>query len=105
MNPTQNICVMFKEGQEDSRESPASEAVAIRPLSAPVRRAIARTRHWLLLEQQPDGCWCAELEGDTILESETILLLAYLGRADTELARHLAAYLVEQQLPEGGWAM
>ena len=105
MNPTQNICVVSTEGQGDSPESPASQAVALRPLSVPVRRAIARTRHWLLHQQQADGCWCAELEGDTILESETILLLAYLGREDGELAGHLAAYLVEQQLPEGGWAM
>jgi len=45
------------------------------------------------------------LEGDTILESETILLLAFLGHEDSELAQRCAAYLVEKQLPEGGWAM
>ena len=50
-----------------------------RSLAAGVRRAIVRTRQWLLDQQHPDGFWCAELEGDTILESETILLWAYLG--------------------------
>ena len=70
-----------------------------------MRRAIHRTRQWLLARQQADGSWCAELEGDTILESETILLLAFLGHEDSELARRCAAYLVEKQLPEGGWAM
>ena len=50
----------------------------------PVRRAIHRTRQWLLAQQQADGAWCAELEGDTILESETILLLAFLGHEDSE---------------------
>ncbi len=74
-------------------------------LAAPVRRAIHRTRQWLLNRQDADGSWCAELEGDTILESETILLLAFLGHEDSELARRLAAYLVEKQLPGGGWAM
>ena len=74
-------------------------------LAAPVRRAIHRTRQWLLNRQHADGSWCAELEGDTILESETILLLAFLGHEDSELARRLAAYLVEKQLPDGGWAM
>ena len=55
--------------------------------------------------QDADGSWFAELEGDTILESETILLLAFLGHEDSEFARRCAAYLVEKQLPEGGWAM
>ena len=78
---------------------------AVQSLGPPVRRAIHETRQWLLGQQEPDGSWCAELEGDTILESETILLMAFLGHEDSELARHSAAYLVEKQLPEGGWSM
>lgn len=86
--------------QTDDRGEPS-----IDQLAAPVRRAIARTRRWLLEHQLDEGCWCAELEGDTILESETILLLAFLGRERGELARRLADYLLARQLPEGGWAM
>ncbi len=56
-------------------------------------------------QQNEDGCWCAELEGDTILESETILLLAFLGYEDSDLAQRCAAHLVDKQLLEGGWAM
>ena len=67
--------------------------------------AIDRTRQWLLARQQHDGHWCAELEGDTILESEYILLLAWLGREDAPLARKCGRYIVDKQLPEGGWAM
>ena len=55
--------------------------------------------------QQEDGHWCGELQGDTILESEYLLLLYYLGRADDERFRKAAAYLRQQQLPEGGWAI
>ena len=73
-------------------------------LAALVGHAIRRTRQWLLDRQDEDGSWCAELEGDTILESETILMLAFLGRENTPLARRAAAYLVRKQLPEGGWA-
>jgi len=82
-----------------------SDPAPLHTLAAPVRRAIARTRQWLLDRQQADGCWCAELEGDTILESETILLWAFLGQEHSGLARRAAAYLLERQLPTGGWAM
>jgi squalene-hopene/tetraprenyl-beta-curcumene cyclase len=74
-------------------------------LAAAVQSAVVRTRDWLLGQQQTDGHWCAELEGDTILESEYVLLLAYLGRESAEVARHAADYLLEKQLPQGGWAM
>ena len=74
-------------------------------LAVPVRRAIGRTRAWLLGQQHGDGSWCAELEGDSILASETILLLAFLGREGSDLAGRLAKRLVEKQLPDGGWAM
>ena len=73
-------------------------------LAVPVGHAIRRTRQWLLAQQDDDGSWCAELEGDTILESETILMLAFLGREGTPLARRAAAYLIRKQMPEGGWA-
>lgn len=77
----------------------------IQSLAMPARRAIHRTRQWLLSQQAADGSWCAELEGDALLESETILLLAFLDHEDSDLARRCAKYLVEKQLPEGGWAM
>ena len=51
-----------------------------------LRQAMVRTQDWFLGEQQADGHWCAELEGDTILESEYLLLLAYLGRHRTPVA-------------------
>jgi squalene-hopene/tetraprenyl-beta-curcumene cyclase len=68
-------------------------------------RAVQHTTQWLLDHQHADGYWCGELQGDTILESEYLLLLAWLGREQTEIARLASNYLVEQQLPSGGWAM
>lgn len=67
--------------------------------------AVERTRDWLLARQAPEGYWVGELEGDTILESEYILLLAYLGRGQSETARRCANYMLEKQLPAGGWAI
>jgi squalene-hopene/tetraprenyl-beta-curcumene cyclase len=66
-------------------------------------RGIVRTRTWLLDQQHADGHWVAELEGDTILESEYILLLAFLGRHDELVARKAARYILRKQLPGGGW--
>ena len=98
--------VLPKDGHDGFSVLPAGVNSLPRNDSATaVRRAITRTRGWLISRQHPDGHWVAELEGDTILESETILLLAFLGRADSGLARRAAAYLVEKQLPDGGWAM
>jgi squalene-hopene/tetraprenyl-beta-curcumene cyclase len=70
-----------------------------------LENAIRKTRDYLLSKQADDGSWCAELEGDTILESEYILLLAYLGRGQSEIARECAGYIAQQQLPTGGWAI
>src|SRR5205085_10308356 len=58
----------------------------------------------LLARQQEDGHWVGELQGDTILESEWILLLTFLGREDDPRVRKAANYLLGQQLPDGGWS-
>lgn len=67
--------------------------------------AVERTRDHLLSLQHDDGHWCAELQGDTILESEYILLLAFLGQGQSQRAKEAAAYMLDQQSPHGGWAM
>lgn len=69
-----------------------------------IRQAIVRARDYLLNEQHPDGHFCAELEGDSILESEYLLLLTWLGREKTPLARRLANELLHRQEEHGGWA-
>ncbi|MSR57153.1 MAG: squalene--hopene cyclase [Planctomycetaceae bacterium] len=67
--------------------------------------AIKRTRDYLVRRQSAPGYWVGELEGDTILESEYILLLAYLGQGQSPTAGRCANYILKQQLPEGGWAI
>ena len=70
---------------------------------SPARRAVDRARRRLLELQRPDGHWCGELQGDTILESEYVLLMAFLGRENEEQVRKAAEYVRRQQLPDGGW--
>jgi squalene-hopene/tetraprenyl-beta-curcumene cyclase len=69
-----------------------------------VARQLARARKRLLALQKDDGHWCGELEGDTILESEYILLMAFLGRGHEEKVRKAARYLLTKERPGGGWS-
>ena len=93
-----------------------SQAAAVqRPLHAPpgirhdpphlsdLHAAVARARRCLLSLQAPDGHWVGELQGDTILETEYILLMAFLGRENDARVGKAARYVLELQLPEGGW--
>ncbi len=68
-----------------------------------VGATLERGREGLLAQQQPDGHWVGELEGDTILESEFILLLTFLGKRHDPRIRLAANYLLAKQLPSGGW--
>src|SRR5215831_11961485 len=70
-----------------------------------VAEAIAAARRYLLSIQREDGHWCGELEGDTILESEYMLTLCFLGRQHEPRFEKLAQYLRRQQLTDGGWAI
>ena len=62
-----------------------------------------RARQCLLARQAADGHWIGELQGDTILESEYILLMAFLGREHDPKVKKAARYILQQQHPEGGW--
>src|SRR5262245_11576724 len=75
------------------------------PRTSRLLAAIERTRDHLLALQAPEGYWVGELEGDTILESEYVLLLAYLDQADSTTALRCANYVLQKQLPGGGWAI
>jgi squalene-hopene/tetraprenyl-beta-curcumene cyclase len=84
---------------------PAGNGVRHDPAHAsPLQRAVERARTCLLSLQQPDGHWVGELQGDTILESEYVLLLAFLGREGEERARKAGNYILQQQRDDGSWS-
>ncbi|MCA9222698.1 MAG: hypothetical protein KDA71_20380, partial [Planctomycetales bacterium] len=74
-------------------------------IPAGLEQSIQRTCRWLFDRLHADGHWSGELEGDSILQSEYILLLAWLGEERTEPALRAARRLLEQQNPDGGWGM
>jgi squalene-hopene/tetraprenyl-beta-curcumene cyclase len=86
--------------------SPTSEAVAAAAsIDGDVRGALDHVRDYLLSIQHEDGHWCAEIEGDTIVESEYFMALYFLGRGLDERAVKLAEYIRRQQLADGAWAI
>ncbi|MBZ0170324.1 MAG: squalene--hopene cyclase [Kofleriaceae bacterium] len=70
---------------------------------SPLGEAIEQARARLLAMQDPAGFWVAELEADSTLTSEYIMLRYLLGKVDETKLRKAAAYLRDTQLPDGGW--
>ena len=75
---------------------PATVAAAVPP-------AVAAARQYLLERIEKEGFWVGELEADTTLESDYILLEFYLGLNRPEKIRKAANYILSKQLPDGGW--
>lgn len=58
----------------------------------------------LLAQQSSEGHWCGELEGDSILQSEYILLQFIIEKEDDPRLVKIANYLRQQQrLADGAW--
>jgi squalene-hopene/tetraprenyl-beta-curcumene cyclase len=67
--------------------------------------AIQQTVRWFTKRQNADGHWRGPLEGDTILESEYLLICGWAGRLDQRTASGCTKRILDQQLPDGGWAI
>ena len=67
--------------------------------------AINSAVRFLQEAQHTDGYWVAELEGDTILESEYIIMMRFLGREDGDKLNKAASYIRKKQLDNGGWSL
>jgi squalene-hopene/tetraprenyl-beta-curcumene cyclase len=66
--------------------------------------ALQKGESWLLGRQDPErGFWVEELEADTTLTSEYVMLRRFLGLMDLERERKAVRYLLHTQLEDGGW--
>src|SRR5712691_777370 len=70
---------------------------------ARVASAIDGARNWLLSQQHEDGYWCGELEADSTLESDYILMHTLLGTSNQERFQKCANYILRHQNEDGGW--
>ncbi len=85
--------------------SPSSLGAAQEITREEVERALARSREALLHRQHPEGYWAGELQADSTLTSEYLLLRRFLGKTDPKREAAAAQYLRRCQLPEGGWGL
>ncbi|MCC6909935.1 MAG: squalene--hopene cyclase [Phycisphaerales bacterium] len=65
--------------------------------------AVERAAAALLSLQKPDGHWCAELEGDSILNSEYTLMKWILRQEDDPRLPKIMTYLRRLQRSDGAW--
>ncbi|HEV2022559.1 MAG TPA: squalene--hopene cyclase [Terriglobales bacterium] len=70
-----------------------------------VAAATDAVRRYLFSIQNEQGYWCGELEADSTLESDYILLHALLGTGDPERIAKAARYVLQHQNPDGGWSI
>ncbi len=95
--------------RQRSKESPRPvgprDGEAYPEAAAAVLDAARRTGGWLRSRQADDGHWRGPLEGDTILESEYLLVLAWADRLDAPEVPGCVQRILQEQLPGGGWAI
>ncbi len=70
-----------------------------------VEATLERAKGALLDLQKAEGYWVGELQGDSILESEYILLKWILGQEDDPTLPLIANYLRTLQHADGGWGL
>src|SRR5450755_3013095 len=96
----------------------SSRGSAQNPLSAPQMRfgkiddlgsrvavAVDAARNYLFSQQHEEGYWCGELEADTSLESDYILLHTLLGTGNQARFDKAARYILNHQNEDGGWSI
>ncbi len=66
-------------------------------------RAIRLSQDYFRRSQHPEGYWCGQLESNTTMEAEYMMLSHFLGRVDPERWRKLANYILSKQREDGSW--
>ena len=68
-------------------------------------QAIKRSQAYILSQQHSKGYWIGELEANTTLTAEYVMFGHLVGRVDDIRQAKCIAYLLSEQLPDGGWAL
>jgi squalene-hopene/tetraprenyl-beta-curcumene cyclase len=89
---------------------PASAAPQLRfgkidDLASRVAAAVDGARKFLFSQQHEEGYWCGELEADTTLESDYILLQTLLGTGNAGRFQKCCNWILRHQNEDGGWGI
>ena len=74
-------------------------------LGSRVAVALDAARNFLFSQRHEDGYWCGELEADTTLESDYILLHTLLGTGNQARLDKAARNILNHQNADGGWSI
>ncbi len=72
---------------------------------ADVGSAIHQAREFLLSQQHPEGYWCGELEGDSMLEADYIFLHTLLESGDPGRLARACTEMMRYQNEDGSWSI
>ena len=68
-----------------------------------VAQAVGRSQDYFARTQAPEGYWWGELESNSTMEAEYLLLTHFLGIGDGDTWRKLANHLFKSQREDGTW--
>jgi squalene-hopene/tetraprenyl-beta-curcumene cyclase len=93
----------MEESSPSSSSVPELRFGKIDDLASRVAVAVDGARKFLFSHQHEEGYWCGELEADTTLESDYILLHTLLGTGNQERFQKCCNYILKHQNEDGGW--
>jgi squalene-hopene/tetraprenyl-beta-curcumene cyclase len=97
--------VVLHNDQPAQGSAPQMRFGKIDDLASRVAVAVDAARKYLFSQQHEDGYWCGELEADTTLESDYILLHTLLGTGNQERFDKAARHILNHQNEDGGWSI
>src|SRR5262249_20842493 len=68
-----------------------------------VSAGIDKARDYLFSQQHKDGYWCGELEADTTLESDYIIIHTLLGTGNRDRMERAEPEIIRHQSEHRGW--
>ena len=96
---------LFTSGLVSPSELGAARFYAPVVNSDPLTRAVAQSGDALLSRQHQNGHWRFDLEADTTIPAEYMLLQHFLGTVNHEREARLADYIRSRQLHDGSWPL
>ncbi|HTR57628.1 MAG TPA: squalene--hopene cyclase [Casimicrobiaceae bacterium] len=82
-----------------------AQNVSVEAFQSDLESAIDKAAAALAGQQRSDGHWVFELEADSTISAEYVLLLHFLGETRPPLEAKIGAYLRRRQGPHGGWPL